>query len=121
MANVEQLAKLKKPFEAYEGDAPYVFVSYSHQDVEIVFIELVRLKKLGFRVWYDEGISPGSRWSDALAERIANCNLFLYYVTPRSVASQNCQDEANYVLEAGNPFLAVHLERTELPPGLKLR
>lgn len=121
MMNVVPLAKLNKPFEAYRGDAPYVFVSYSHQDKEAVYIELVRLIKLGFNVWYDEGLSPGSRWSDELAERIANCALFVFFVTPRAVASENCQDEASFVLEAGNPFLAVHLEETELPPGLKLR
>ena len=115
------IVSLTKPYEEYRGDAPYVFVSYSHQDKEVVYIELVRLKKLGFNVWYDAGLSPGSRWSDELAERIANCALFLYFVTPRSAASTNCQDEASFVLEAGNPFLAVHLEKTELPPGLKLR
>lgn len=121
MTNVVPLKNLKKPFEAYRGDGPYVFVSYSHKDTEAVFIELVRLKKLGFNVWFDEGLSPGSRWSDELAERIANSALFLYYVTPRSAASTNCQDEAIFVLEAGNPFLAVHLDETELPPGLQLR
>lgn len=109
------------PYEAYRGDAPYVFVSYSHQDEAAVHAELLRLKKLGFKIWYDEGVSPGSHWSDELAERITNCKLFLFYVTPRSVASQNCRDEANFVLEAGNPFLAVHLEETILPPGLHFR
>ncbi len=119
--SIVSLGNLKKPFEAYRGHAPYVFVSYSHRDREVVYIELVRLRKLGFNVWYDEGLSPGSRWSDELAERIANSALFLYFVTPGSVASANCQDEANFVLEAGNSFLAVHLEETELPPGLQLR
>lgn len=109
MAKVVPLTDLKKPFEAYRGDKPYLFVSYAHQDKEAVYIELVRLKKQGFNVWYDEGISPGSRWSEELAQRIANCSLFIYYVTPRSVVSRNCQDEALYVLEAGDPFLAVHL------------
>lgn len=110
-----------RPYESYRGNAPYLFVSYSHQDEAMVYAELIRLKKLGFKVWYDEGISPGSHWSDELAERITNCMLFLFFVTPRSVESQNCRDEANFVLEAGNPFLAVHLEETELPLGLKLR
>jgi len=111
----------KRPFEAYRGDAPYAFVSYAHRDSQTVYPELARLKKLGFNVWYDEGISPGSHWSDELAERINNCALFLFMVTPRSVASRNCLDEANYVLDSDTPFLAVHLEETELPPGLKLR
>ena len=95
MMNILPPTKPKKPFEAYRGDAPYVFVSYSHRDTGAVDAELVRLRRLGFNVWYDEGISPGSQWTDELAERINNCALFLFLVTPRSVKSRNCQDEAN--------------------------
>ena len=111
----------KNTFEAYRGDAPYVFVSYAHDDDEVVYAELIRLRNLGFNVWYDEGVSPGTRWSDELAHRITHCALFLFYVTPRSIASTNCQDEANFRLDTDKPFLAVHLEETELPPGLQLR
>ncbi len=56
MTNIVPLKKLTKPFEAYRGDAPYAFVSYAHQDKEAVYIELVRLKKLGADVSLDNAI-----------------------------------------------------------------
>ncbi len=109
------------PFPAYKGTQDYVFVSYSHADARLVYPELERLKRLGYNVWYDEGVSPGSRWSDELALRIQNCSLFLVLVTPGVAKSVHCQDELNYVLEAERPVLAMHIAETELPPGIKLR
>ncbi len=104
-----------------EPGRPFVFVSYAHDDVDLVVPEIEWLKSEGFNVWYDRGIRPGSQWTDELAERIMASNVFLYYVTPRSVASRNCMDEANFALEIDKPFVATHLEPTELPMGLRLR
>lgn len=111
----------KIPFPAYRGNSGYVFISYAHADARLVYPELERLKRLGYNVWYDEGVSPGSRWSEELAKRIKHCSLFLVLVTPNVAKSIHCQDELNYVLEADRPVLAMHLTETELPPGLKLR
>lgn len=112
---------MEKPFPAYKGNETYIFVSYSHEDNDLVYPELQFLDDLGINVWYDEGISPGSRWSDALADALVGSAHFLFFVTPRSVASQNCLDEVGFALEQGKPLLAVHLERTQLPAGLALR
>lgn len=112
---------MDRPFQAYQGDEPYLFVSYSHEDSDVVFPEIQWLKDRGFNIWYDEGISPGSRWSDELATSLQNSALFLYFGTPRSVDSQHCQDEINLALDADKPTIAVYLQETELTPGLKLR
>ncbi len=114
-------SKANTPFPAYNGDGDYIFVSYSHADSPIVYPQLERLKRLGYNIWYDEGVSPGARWSDELALRIHQCTTFLVFITPKMAESVHCQDELNYVLEANRPLLAVHLAETELPPGLKLR
>jgi TolB-like protein len=110
-----------RPFAAYKGDEPYIFVSYAHEDSDVVYPEIQWLKEQGFNIWYDEGISPGSRWSDELATSLKNSSLFLYFVTPDSVKSQPCQDESNLALDSGKPTIAVHLQDTELTPGLELR
>lgn len=111
---------MERPFQAYEGDEPYVFVCYSHEDDALVYAELGRLREAGFNVWYDEGISPGSQWSDVIARHIERCAVLLYFVTPRSVVSEHCRREVNFALEQSCGMLAVHLERTNLPSGLKL-
>lgn len=110
----------KPPFPAYQGDEPYVFVCYAHDDSAVVYPELERLRSAGFNLWYDEGISPGSEWSESIAEHIQRSAVFLYFVTPRAVEREHCRQEVNFALDQSCQVLAVHLEPTDLPPALKL-
>ncbi len=112
---------VQKPLSAYTGDEPYIFVSYSHDDDAAVFDEIRWLQDQGINVWYDEGINPGSRWSDQLAQSLADCSFFLYFCTPQSVKSRHCQNEVNLALDEDKPTLAVHLQVTELTRGLQLQ
>ena len=75
---------------------PYVFVSYSHRDEALVYREIRWLQDQGVKVWYDTQIQAGSEWSDALANAISGCSWFLYFITPNSVASENCRRELNH-------------------------
>ncbi len=50
---------MERPFPAYEGSEPYIFVSYSHEDAAAVYPEIEWLRQQGVNIWYDEGISPG--------------------------------------------------------------
>ena len=111
---------MERPFSAYSGDDPYIFVSYAHDDAAIVYPEITRLRDQGFNIWYDEGISPGSSWRDEVALALTQCSVFLYFMTPRSVASKNCINEVNFCLSRERKVLCVHLEKTELPIGLEL-
>lgn len=115
-----QRASMERPFRAYKGEEPYVFVSYAHADAAVVYPELVRLKEEGFNIWYDEGIAPGQTWRDEVALALTQCKVFLYFVTPRSIASSNCLKELNFSLSRERKILSVHLERTELTAGLEL-
>ncbi len=111
---------MERPFSAYSGTEPYVFVSYAHDDAAAVYPLLTELRSAGYNIWYDEGISPGSTWRDEVAVALTNCDLFLFFVSPRSVASHNCQQELNYSLSHLKKTLCVHLQETVLPPGMEL-
>jgi DNA-binding winged helix-turn-helix (wHTH) protein/TolB-like protein len=117
---VAALEAITPPFPAYEGDEPYVFVCYSHEDRQQVYRELIRLRDAGINVWYDEGISIGSEWTDDIANAIANCANFLYFVSPKAVASNYCLDEVQLARNENKSMVAVHLERTTLPRSLQL-
>ena len=112
---------LYPPFEAYQGDAPYVFVSYSHKDSAQIYPEINELHQQGYRIWYDEGIDPGNEWPEEIALALAACSHFVVFVSPAAVESENVRNEVNFALNKGKPFLAVHLSETRLPPGLELR
>jgi hypothetical protein len=108
------------PYPAYTGGEPYIFVSYSHNDSGSVYDEITWLNDAGFNVWYDEGIAAGTEWREELAKSIEESRLVLFFVTPGSVESQNCRKEINYAIDLDIPIVAIYLEDTTLPGGLKL-
>lgn len=77
------------PFVAYGGDEPYLFASYSHRDSGTVLPIISRLHDAGYRIWYDEGIDPGSEWPEMIAQRLRNATLMACFISPNSVASHN--------------------------------
>lgn len=109
------------PYPAYRGSEPYVFVSYAHADSEKVFAEIKRFNEAGFNVWYDEGIAPGNEWTDEIANALERCSVFAVMLTPISAPRENVLNEINFALDEKKPFLAIHLEETELRSGLRLR
>jgi TolB-like protein len=111
---------MEKPFPAYRGEQPYIFVSYAHADAESVFPEMQTLRDQGFNVWYDEGIEPGSTWREEVALALTQSSLLLYFVTPNSVSSENCHQELNFALSRERKVLAVHLQDAELTMGIEL-
>ena len=111
---------MKKPFKAYRGNEPYTFVCYGHADADAVYAELSWLREDGFHVWYDEGIEPGESWRDEVASAIIESSLFLIFISPNSVLSPVCLQELNLALTYERKILAVHLEDTQLPPGVEL-
>ncbi len=69
---------MDKPFAAYKGDDPYVFVCYAHDDEDVVYTEISGLRDQGINIWYDEGISAGKVWRRELAEAIKGAHRILY-------------------------------------------
>ena len=106
---------------AYGGNEPFIFVSYSHKDKEAVYRLIWEMADEGFRVWYDEGIEPGTGWDDNVASHVENCALFLVLMSPNYLASENCRDELNFARDEGKRIVIVYLENTDLPSGMKLR
>lgn len=111
---------MKKPEASYAREGPYVFVSYSHRDEKLIHREIHRLQKNGIKVWYDQGIGAGDEWSETLAAAIADCSVFLFFVTPNSIESEHCRRELTFANERANMVSAIHLQPTDLPIGLQL-
>ena len=88
---------LSSPFLADE-EQPYIFISYAHRDSERVFQVLEELDKKGYRIWYDDGIAPGSEWPEYIAEHLNRCSVFMAFVSPESIDSSNCRREVTYAL-----------------------
>ena len=115
------MESLIAPFDAYKGDKPYIFVSYAHRNSKVIFRHITRLRDEGFRIWYDEGIDPGTDWSDEIANALANAASFLVFVSPEMVESHNVKKEIVFALSKKKHMIAVHIAETILPAGLEMQ
>ncbi len=112
---------MKERLAAYKGNDPYTFISYAHKDFNKVHEILCELNKMGFNIWYDEGIDPGNEWADEIADALYNSKLFIVFVSANSMSSRNVINECFYALDNGIPYLAVFLEDVSYTKGLSLR
>ena len=105
----------------YDGAEKYIFVSYSHRDTAEVFPVIERLISEGYRVWFDQGIDPGTEWDENIANHICSCGYFVAFISKNYLQSNNCKDELNYARDLEKDRLIVYLEEVQLPPGLAMR
>ena len=102
-------------------ERPYAFISYSHRDSYQVMPVLDRLKRRDVAVWYDQGIEVGSEWPEFIAQALVGARCVIAFITPNSVASQNCRREINFAISKGIDVVAAYLEPTDLSPGMELQ
>ena len=105
----------------YSGTEPYIFVSYSHKDSEQVMGIIRQLQADGYRVWYDEGIDPGTEWDDNIAAHVEKCGCFLAFISNNYLQSENCKDELNYARDLNLSRLLIYLEEVALTGGMAMR
>ena len=109
------------PFEAYRGSEPYIFISYAHDDADLVFSDITRFHNDGYNIWYDEGISTGHKWQREIQNALENCSLFITFISRNAVESENVRDEIFLAKRKSKRIIPIFIESTELKYGLKLR
>lgn len=105
----------------YEGEQPYIFVSYAHSNKNLVYPIIDLLAQEGYRIWFDEGIVAGSEWPEYIAEHLQKATAVIAFITPEFVASNNCRREIHYTLDKGTYFIYTMLRPTQLSEGLQLQ
>ncbi|MFX0043943.1 MAG: tetratricopeptide repeat protein [Candidatus Hodarchaeota archaeon] len=111
--------QFQMPFKAYEGDGPFIFVSYSHTDRLQVYPIIDYLNKTGKNIWYDEGIPVSEDWKKSIVENLERCSAFLVFITPHIIDSEYVRKEISFALKKHKPFFSVYLKETELPSELE--
>lgn len=97
-----------------------VFISYATVDKPQIrqIEELLRLSG-NVTPWFDGYLIAGREWQAQLDERIQECDVFLYALTPESVKSEWCLWEYAKAVEYGKHIVPVLMQaRTELPKSL---
>lgn len=107
--------------DPYEGNAPYLFVSYSHKDRETVLPYISFLQQKGCRVWYDAGNHAGDDWTEIIANHLIHCDCFLLFISSNSVNSRNVANELATALDYKKRVLPFYLEATSLTVGWEMQ
>lgn len=111
-----------KSIAAYNGEKPYIFVSYAHRDSERVMPSIEAMVEAGYRIWFDLGIEAGTEWSNTIASHLRDCSAFIFFASGNSVESENCLDEVAYAKSHKKPALLIFLEEdVVLPEGTEMQ
>ena len=105
----------------YEGNEPFLFVSYAHKDDAIVYPIIELLAGLGYRVWYDEGITFGQEWAAEIATHLRRAIICIFAISSNSLGSKYVKDEIHFAYTKDVPIYSIFLENVDLDPALELR
>lgn len=107
--------------ESYEGKEPYLFVSYSHYDVDYVNKILLKLDEEKFRLWYDDTMEIGEDFRTELVEKIENCCGILLFISNHSMKSKYCGMEIITAYKNNKRIYPIYIEKTaEIPEVLRM-
>ena len=112
---------IKPPIEAYSGNKPYIFASYSHKNIKEVFWCIKKLAESRYRIWYDEGIEPGNEWPEEVGRALTGCQLFMVFMSPAAMDSRNVRNEINFASSENKSMMVVMLQPAGLSEGMQLQ
>lgn len=108
-------------FQPYEGEKPYIFVSYAHANSPQVMEVISQMHHKGYRIWYDEGIEVGSEWPECIASHLAGAHLMLAFISNAYMSSDNCRREMHFAVSKRIKVINVFLEDTRMTPGMEMQ
>lgn len=116
----EEFVPMQTCFEAYTGEEPYLFVSYSHRDTEKVYPILNELHKKKYRIWFDESCENGNDFRDELRHRIEGAEAVVLFVSAASMSSPFCGMEIIVARENGKRLYPIYLDDASVPPAFEI-
>ena len=85
------------PADVYDGASPYIFFSYCHKNQIPAQAVIKKLQSLGYRIWYDQQIDPGSHWNSVIMQYLSGCSCFIAFLSREYLESDYCKLEVQTV------------------------
>lgn len=93
-----------------------LFISYAHADGEIVLNISKELQQAGYEVWIDtHGIRGGTLWGSEIVRGIKECDIFLLFVSSKSILSDYVRREVDIAFEEKRKIIPIRLEKVDIP------
>lgn len=99
---------------------PRLFISYSRSDRAFADMLVKYLSEMygNENVFYDQQVTGGDDWWKTILTRIAECDIFIYLLSPRSVNSPYCKAEYEEAQRLQKQIIPVRIKRRFRPqPG----
>lgn len=107
--------------QAYNGTAPYAFLSYSHLNSAEAYYVISLLQKNGINIWFDAGIEIGTEYAEYIAKKLSDASAFIILITPDSINSEFVRRELQMALDLKMKPICVYLKETMLSPGMMIQ
>ncbi len=105
--------------QTLDTSGEFIFISYSHDDREIMEPIAEQLAMDGYRFWFDDGTEGGETWQETVPEKITECTVFLLLITKNMLHSKNCRDELTYAKTEEKTILPAFLSDINLKKECK--
>lgn len=79
----------------------FLFISYKHDDIEVVDAIISRLYEKGVRIWYDANLHIGESWTEIAEEKIMhpNCRGIILFNSAAAFKSHPVHLERSWTME----------------------
>lgn len=110
----ELAEKVRAAFDAY------IFLSYRKKDRRQAQQLMRLIHEIDFcrdiAIWYDEYLTPGEDFNDAIADAMKKCDVFAVNVTPNLLEKPNYVMDIEYpeAMQTGKPLIAIETVRTDI-------
>lgn len=104
----------------YEGNEPYIFLSYCHKDQAKVYPIFEQMAFDGYRLWYDNGNHAGDDWLTKIEDSLERSKVVVAFFSEASSLSNNCKSEVTYAMKCGKKVLPILLGTDDLPKGMRM-
>ena len=94
-----------------------IFLSYAHQDRELVETLHDKLSIAHHDVWFDEELRGGQQWWDEILTRIAESDMVLFVASPDSFRSKACGLEIAWAVATNRKIMPIEVRPIEVLDG----
>lgn len=115
-SNLAAATALGDALSGRTGDEPSVFASYARADGGAVQKYIDGLDRAGFKMFWDRKIEYGTDWEDRIEEAMADSDVMLVLLSPKSAASPEVKNEWRYWTgHLKKPLITVILDDCQVP------
>ena len=97
---------------------PYIFISYSHNDINFAKKLCNRLEADDYEIWIDlSDIHGNEEFSAEIEKGIFGCSAFVSLLSKTYINKDFCKDEIECARHYHKQLIPLHIERVIIPPG----